>query len=112
VLIRNIGLEQGDPDMGQVLANRLTQLGDEGLPEGEFWDAFIQCFRCKWVMLRSKFPHEHSCLKRRRLQHRASGPGATANDIIDLTSDGGYDTDPNEAILAQDAEEVQNTLVV
>jgi hypothetical protein len=82
-------MEQGDPDLEAVLVQRLHQLGEEGLPEEDFWGTFIQCFRCKWVVLKSRFPHNHTCTKRRRLGRNGSSTlrSLDDSDVIDLTDD-------------------------
>ncbi|KAH6916505.1 hypothetical protein BKA70DRAFT_1419406 [Coprinopsis sp. MPI-PUGE-AT-0042] len=99
------GMDQGDPDEEGVLAKRLVMLGEEGLPDAQFWNTFIQCFRCKWVILRSKFPQEHSCSKRRRQENSGPSMASSNSDIIDLTDDlndaseSSSSQDPNEFVL-------------
>lgn len=40
----------------------VKSLVEKGLPAVEFWDLFIQCATCKFVMPRQYFPYYHPCV--------------------------------------------------
>ena len=39
----------------------LEKLLQKGLPSGKFWDIFVQCTACNYVMPRHYFPYVHPC---------------------------------------------------
>jgi hypothetical protein len=82
-------MPQGDPDLNVAVSRNMKRLGEAGLPEAEFWTTFVQCFRCKWIMVQSQFPGNHRCHRR---NPRGAGEeiviaGTQEIEFIDLTSD-------------------------
>jgi hypothetical protein len=84
-----IGIPQGDPDANGTVSRNVKRLVEGGLPEAEFWTTFVQCFRCKWIMIQSQFPGLHRCHRRSRLVAGEEFGVADTQEIefIDLTSD-------------------------
>ncbi|KAH6879970.1 hypothetical protein BKA70DRAFT_1239155 [Coprinopsis sp. MPI-PUGE-AT-0042] len=86
-------MTQGDPNLAITLSGNVQKLGKGGLPEAEFWNTFVQCFCCKWIMVKSQFPEHHQCSRRSHLVRDAVPvgvpvtEGAQEVDFIDLTGD-------------------------
>lgn len=55
-------LKREDPKRFLKLQQSLVDLMEKGLPAEAFWDSFIQCMDCKYVMPRHYFPYYHTCV--------------------------------------------------
>ena len=78
----------------------LHSLLAEGLPAEGFWDLFVQCTDCKYVMPRHYFPYYHPCVV--RIVHPALGTTRRlpAPEIPELPED--VDMDLVPAALSSD----------
>ena len=57
-------LRQEDPDHFNRLEKDLAALIFQGLSSEKFWDLFVQCTKCKFVIPRHYFPYQHECASR------------------------------------------------
>lgn len=55
-------LKREDPERFLELQDMLKQLLLKGLPADSFWDMFVQCIDCRFVMPRQYFPYYHQCV--------------------------------------------------
>lgn len=44
--------------------DRMECLMEAGLPEAEFWEAFVQCAKCGHILPTSIYPYAHRCSKK------------------------------------------------
>lgn len=56
-----LDLRREDPRKFFHLQGSLKTLLSKGLPADEFWNLFIQCTDCKYVMPQQYFPYYHAC---------------------------------------------------
>ncbi|TEB18470.1 hypothetical protein FA13DRAFT_1719867 [Coprinellus micaceus] len=55
-------LRREDPNKFVHLQHSLQTLLAKGLPADKFWDLFVQCTDCKYVMPQQYFPYYHACI--------------------------------------------------
>ncbi|KAJ3517091.1 hypothetical protein NMY22_g14041 [Coprinellus aureogranulatus] len=96
-------LKREDPENYFLLQDMLKQLLLKGLPSDKFWDLFVQCTKCKYVMPRQYFPYYHPCVV--QVVHRALGlpritsPPQAMEEYIDiLLNQDGVDLEPEYAL--------------
>ncbi|KAJ3523299.1 hypothetical protein NMY22_g11501 [Coprinellus aureogranulatus] len=80
-------LKREDPEHYLELQDMLKQLLVKGLPADKFWDLFIQCTDCRFVMPRQYFPYYHHCVV--QVVHRQLGlpkipPSKMVEEMIDV----------------------------
>ncbi|KAJ3533869.1 hypothetical protein NMY22_g7154 [Coprinellus aureogranulatus] len=55
-------LRREDPEHFLKLQESLRNLLAKGLPADDFWDLFVQCTNCRYVMPAQYFPYYHACI--------------------------------------------------
>ncbi|KAJ3533084.1 hypothetical protein NMY22_g7480 [Coprinellus aureogranulatus] len=58
---------RGEPELSECDGSSdasINTLMNEGLPEAEFWDLFIQCAECGHVVPSAQYPYFHRCAKK------------------------------------------------
>lgn len=55
-------LRREDPEHFLKFQDDLRSLIEKGVPAGKFWDLFVQCTACQYVMPRQYFPYYHPCI--------------------------------------------------
>ncbi|KAJ3531239.1 hypothetical protein NMY22_g8243 [Coprinellus aureogranulatus] len=68
---RRTVLKREDPENYLKLQDMLKRLLVKGLPAEQFWDLFVQCTDCRFVMPRQYFPYYHHCVV--QVVHRQLG---------------------------------------
>ncbi|RXW14369.1 hypothetical protein EST38_g11483, partial [Candolleomyces aberdarensis] len=72
------------PEEIEETENRIDSLHEGGLPASEFWNLFVQCARCGFIMGKHRYPYAHRCPKRlRNLEEEANTGGAVDNQNDD-----------------------------
>ncbi|KAJ3512235.1 hypothetical protein NMY22_g15392 [Coprinellus aureogranulatus] len=64
-------LKREDPENYLKLQDMMKRLLVKGLPADQFWDLFVQCMDCRFVMPRQYFPYYHHCVV--QVVHRQLG---------------------------------------
>ncbi|KAJ3523081.1 hypothetical protein NMY22_g11606 [Coprinellus aureogranulatus] len=55
-------LKREDPEAFLKLQKLVKSIVEKGLPAADFWDLFVQCEACSYVMPRHYFPYYHPCV--------------------------------------------------
>lgn len=55
-------LRREDPERFWQLEGEIKKLLTKGLPGTKFWDLFMQCAKCNYVMPAHHFPYYHECV--------------------------------------------------
>ena len=55
-------MRREDPERFLELQGNLKRLLVKGLPAEKFWDSFVQCTACRFVMPCQYFPYYHQCI--------------------------------------------------
>lgn len=83
----------------------MTRLVQEGLPEAEFWEAFIQCAECDHVFPTSMYPYAHRCNKKVKIALQLPKPEA-----LDNLEGSATDSDEEDRREQQEEQEVDRQL--
>ena len=102
-------MRREDPEQFLEFQSLLKKLIVKGLPAEKFWDSFVQCTDCNYVMPRQYYPYYHPCVV--QVVHRQLGvpkdlqPTAAFEETIERILEEDYGSDEEDlsgthAILA------------
>lgn len=121
------GVRDECPTEIETTLDKLEDLTAHGAPASEFWELFIQCAECSYVLPRHLYPYSHTCSKRKRTEKEVEEAeedeedededndqwdawGATQNaspiSVPQDIADGSHSASGIEGILALDLEEL------